>query len=105
MSATTDAMNAALVNIEAAVTALGAAYAAYESGRRQAKAARLTALGHLRAEDIDNAISTSQLDAVIAGRMNAVGLDHVLGHGLAGAGTQPADWVVAWASQVTSTVP
>jgi hypothetical protein len=42
---------------------------------------------------------------MIAARLNAVGLAHVLVHSRARAGTQSADWVTAWASKVKAIVP
>lgn len=54
----------------------------------------------LRAEDVDNSISTAQLNAVIAGRLTALGLAPVLTQSQAGAGTQASTWVPAWQSKI-----
>jgi hypothetical protein len=92
-------MNQACTDIEAAVTALGTAYASYVAGCRSAKAAAA------RPQDIDNAVSSAQLDGVIAGRLCALGLAPVLGCSLAGVGTQASTWVSPWQAKVTATVP
>lgn len=75
------------------------------AGKVDAKAAHATARGPVRGEDIDNAISTSQLDAVIAARLNALGVASVLTHSPHSAGTLAAKWVGAWSAKVTAIVP
>ena len=104
MSATTDQMNTAVANIESALVALGSAYSSYVAGNRTAKQDWAASRGLARAEDIDNAVGSPQLNACIAARMCALGLAPLLTQGLS-AGTQASTWVAAWQAKITATVP
>ena len=104
MSATTTQITDAVTAIEAALAALGTAYANYNTGLAAAKVSRAAALGSTRAPELDNAISTAQLAHVLAGRLRSLGVVEVL-HAPASTTSQPAGWTTSWNALVTAHVP